>query len=658
MFRKISKWLIWSKFYAIMLFILVLWFSIYRYTSYEQAIELYKNSNNSSSEKNDFLLDVKSYKNLSKETYIKKIWKTSSSQDISLNANAIWRVSKINVKQWDFVYKNQILAVLEDNIWNYGINLSRAETWLERAKINLESQTIILDKQIEDSKLNLEKLEKNYEALKKTIEKNITKAKNDLENSDYENLDSKSSLDLQKMDNTISKLELDYENLLVSNSETLESFLSSLKTNHNSLKIFIDDIVDFWDRLLWVSDLHKNDELINRIKDYLWVKDKWQKNDTKIDLTNLILYRGWEFDNFEFSNTGSIQDYIDILNEWFELSISYLNNFQDTLNNSIDSLWTLSSTDISTYLSSVNVYQSTLQWNYSSFIAFDNQASSFLRTYKNNEESMYKQIELTKDDREILKKSLWIWEFNADIWYNTTLISSADSLNNLELSIKNAKSNLKNAKKTKEVSIKSLQNAIDDAYISYLSASKEYNKLTIKSPIDWVIWDVFIDLWQEINNQTPVFSISNKKSKEIIVSFSQKELNFINIWQEVSLEFSEGSYTWTIYSISNIADDNLNYKTVVVFPQNLDLLWELVNVRVPVELKYTLVPVNIIKVISDSKWILNIYNDWIIEEKELELGEVWWEYIEILSDLPDDLDIITSDISNFDDAKFKIKIEK
>lgn len=635
--------------FVVLILVVAFWF--YWFKTYNASkIEIVKE------EKTDFIVDIKKYKDFSKETFIRKVWKIKSSQDINISSNANWRISNINVKEWDQVYKWQILANIEDNIWNYSINVSKAETWLERARINLESQTISLDKQISDSELNLEKLQKNYDTLKLSIEQNIKKAENDLNNSDYQNMDSKSALDLQKLDNTISKLELDYDNLLISNDETINWFLSSLENSYKSLSLNIDDIIDYWDSLLWVTDLHRNDSLVKKIDIFLWAKDKTERNNSEYLLNQLISYNNWEFDTVSFDDKEKVFDYLALLDKWFTDSSNFLKSLEKTLNNSIESVWSLSSSDISTYLTKLNWFQTWLQSNYSMFNSFDNSVRSFLRTYKNNQESSLKQIELTKKDREILLKSLSTWEFNADIWYNTTIINSEDSLSNLELSIKTAKSNLENAKKTKEVTIKSLQNSIDDAYISYLSATKEYSKLSVKSPIDWIIWDIFIDKWQEVWNWVSLFSITNKSSKEIEVSFSKDELEFIEEWKEVVIETQDKSYSWTIYSISNSADNNLNYKTVIYFTKDLNLLWDIVNINIPIKVENVIIPVNIVNVSSDSNWFINILAWESFDQKQIKLWKVWWDNIEVLDEIDWETSIVMTDISNYDSTKFNIKI--
>jgi hypothetical protein len=58
-------------------------------------------------------------------------------------------------------------------------------------------------------------------------------------------MDTKSSLELQKIDNSISKAELDYNNALTSNKETVLNFKSSIKKESLTQKIFLDDITTF-----------------------------------------------------------------------------------------------------------------------------------------------------------------------------------------------------------------------------------------------------------------------------------------------------------------------------------------------------------------------------------------------------------------------------
>jgi hypothetical protein len=116
-------------------------------------------------------------------------------------------------------------------------------------QINYDSTKIQLDKQMFDSEIALQRLQNNLEALKKNTTLDISQAKDDVKNANYANLDSKSALDVEKMDNTISKAELDYDNVLINNKETIDTFKSNFSTQYNSLDGLVVDINDFADKL-------------------------------------------------------------------------------------------------------------------------------------------------------------------------------------------------------------------------------------------------------------------------------------------------------------------------------------------------------------------------------------------------------------------------
>ncbi|QFR39106.1 HlyD family efflux transporter periplasmic adaptor subunit [Candidatus Gracilibacteria bacterium 28_42_T64] len=613
--------------------------------------------------KKDFLLETKSFSEFNNVATLVKTGKLGSSQDISLSSNATGRVGQILVKEGDNVVKGQVLAVLEDTVVNYGINLEKSQNGLERTRINYDSTELTLNKSIVDAELNLEKAKINYEALKQNTEQNIKKAKNDFNNSDYTDLDSESALNLQKLDNTIEKMQLDYDNMLISDVETIEGFLSTLKKDYNSLLILIDDVIEFGDTLLGATELNKDED--DDFEDFLGAKDGSQKNITKSELLSLISYKSGDFSNLSLTNTGNIIEYLDTLTEGYESTKKFLNSIEQTINNSIVSEGSLGTTDISGYITSVNTYQSSLQINYATFIAFDNATKSFLRTYENSQSSSLKQIELTKKDREILLKSLTTGELNAEVGYNNTLINSEDSLLSMEIQVKNATNLLENARDNKNVTLRSLNNAISDASISYRSTLKEYNKLTITSPIDGVIGSVLIDLGQEIATGTPVFTVLNTGDNEVSISFNKKELDFVSAGTEAFLDFEGKTYTGSIYSVATTADSNLKYVSKVTFSDDMNLIGNIVSIKIPVKVNKTLLPINVLKIKDSGVGTLNVLKSdpesgtgaLKIAFVEVELGNIYSDQVEILSDIEGSEEIILNYVDNFDPEKFILKVK-
>lgn len=609
-------------------------------------------------DKKDFIVEVQSFSWFTNTTYLDKSGKIDSSQNISLTAQASGRVERISVKQWDPVVKWQVLAVLEDSIANYALSLQQATNALDRAKINYDSNKINLDKSVFDAQQNVDKLTKNLEALKLDNQETIKQAQTDLENTNIEISDSKGALDVQKLQNTIEKNKLDYENKIISDNETLEWFYSNVKKEYNSMVIFLWDVIEFWDTLYGVTALNRDEN--DEIDQFLGAKNVSQKNDAKNLLKEVIAYNNDIFSQIDIESVDTQEELLNVLeklNSAYNKSKKLLNEIEKTLNFSISSVNSLSDMDIANYNASVNGYQATLQWNYTGYLSFDNSVKSFLRTYVNAQQSLLQSIELLEKDLEILKKSYSVNSQLAEVNLNKTIINTTDAISNLEIQLAGAKNSLENAKKSRDVTLRSLQNAINEANIGYQTSLKEYNKLTITSPINGTVSKVDIDLGQELSTGTNVFTLVNNSENQVDISFTKQELEYIDMSQNVFVEYDSQSYTWSIESVSQTADVNLKYPATISIDENVNLIWNIVNVDIPVKVKNPLLPINIVKVLDAGKWQINILNqENKIEAKVVSTGNIYGNYIEILEELPQDLQVITNYVDNYTPEKFNLKI--
>ena len=183
-------------------------------------------------------------------------------------------------------------------------------------------------------------------------QQSLKKSADDLNNLDLDNLDSKSSLELKKLDNNIEKLEFDYDTRLTSNQESIDWYKLSLNKEYNSIVFVMDDVIEFSDELLWVTPANKNKN--DSFEDFLWWRDRGQKGETVKKLIDLINYRE-ELDSYKVETEEDIIAYIDVLVTWYDKLRFLLIGVEEVLNNSIENVWILSSTQISWYTTSVNV---------------------------------------------------------------------------------------------------------------------------------------------------------------------------------------------------------------------------------------------------------------------------------------------------------------
>lgn len=613
-------------------------------------------------EKQNFIVQTQTADEFSGVVELEKTGRVSSSQDILLTANASGRVSSVLVKTGDSVQVWQTLATLADNIGSYSINLERASNGVERAQIQYDSTKLQLEKSILDAETALLTLERNLVTLQKNSEQNLLQAQDSLVNSKYAWLDTKGALQLEQLDNNIEKSKLDYQTKLIVDQETIEGFASNLKINFNSMLIVLDDIIQFSDELLGITQANKDKN--DRFQDFLGALDSSQKRQTEVELIDLIgLRESQEFlDMQEKVISGNmteseILEALDYIGNAYEKGKILLNNLETTLNNSLLSVGQLGEIEISSFSSQINGYQASLQGNYSWFISFSTNAKSFLRTYKNNQASLAKAIELQEKDRDIQLINLQSGELSATVGYEKTVIGIDDSIDNLETQIETAQRNLKNARENYDITLRSLQNSISEAQISYASAAKELAKLTVRSPINGTISEKFIDIGQEVFNGSQMFNILSDKTPEVEIAFSFDERNLIEEWQKVYIDVGAERITGTLYALSEVADDNLNYISTVVFESGTNIIGNIVTVKVPVSTDKMLLPLNAITTQWESIGLVKTLSGSTFEEVRVRMGEVFWEYVEIVSCAKNcsDLEIVTSDISNYDENKFVIQ---
>ena len=389
---------------------------------------------NETIDKNNFNIETSSFSSFTGWYDIVKTWKIQPIQDITLSSKANWRVWEIFTDFWNDVYIWDKLIALYDTVSNYWLNLEKSNLWVESSKLNYDSTKISLDKQVWDFKINLDKLEKDHEILEKTLVENIKSAKLNLDNS------------INNVDVGITnKAQLDYDNLIKTNLEQIKSFETTSENDYLNLKNIFIDVIDFSDKLLWVTPLNRT--LNDSFEDYLWAKNRWLKNQLELDLIELIsfndnLFNSLSSQNFEIDKLNNV---FIVLDEWYWKIIPFLNDLESLLKYSLDNV-NLTSANISWYEFTINWYQSSISWNHTSFLNFKSNVEKFLNTYKDNEESFKKQLEISSD--------------NAQITYNKIILDSEKSLSNSLISIKNANLNFENAIKNRDVTLLQLNNNI------------------------------------------------------------------------------------------------------------------------------------------------------------------------------------------------------
>ena len=607
-------------------------------------------------EKWNFLIETQTAWNLNNEYALEKSSKIEAASEIVLTSEATWRVENIAVKEGDNVSKWQNLVYLFDNSMNLNTAYKQAILNLDQAKIQYSNQKLALDKNIEDSELALTKLKLNYENTKKNIEQDVIQAKDNLKNSDVNASGSKTSLDVQKIDNSIAKMEFELETLKKSNKDKIDSFISNVNREKDNLNNLLVSVINFGE------ELYATKYPVNKPAYYLylWAENNTKKTRAEQTLQKLINYKKDTFDWIKLVEKDSeILDFITKIEEWYAMMKSFLDDTLEVITSSVSEQNYLPETMLTGYHNQVNGYIQSYTSASAWLVAMRSNVVAFLNTYKDNEASTEKQIDLVRKDKEIALKSYGTSELSSKVAYEKIMISSQDTISNLELQLKSAETTLINAKKTRDITLQNLENAIKAAELNVEKSSIEVSKLVVKSPISAQVASIDVTVGQTYNMWSQMLKLISTSKRELDVYVTSEDLEKIHVWDKVNIKYRWENFEGEVFSKSNVANDTLNYKVKVSLNKDIHLVWGVADVSFKLKSKFPLININSVTVLHsqwDKKiWEINIFKWWKLDKLEVELWDVYGKFIEIKTPLEKDTEIILNDVSNFDSEKFELK---
>ena len=635
----------------IYLILIVLIWSTTLYWCWESETE-----ENEEREQKTFQIQVKEYWEFDSVTHYRKNWRVRSADQIELTAQASWRIDNINVKEWDRVSQWQNLLSLQDEVANYWLQVQSAQISLQQSQIDYEQTKVDLEKTIRDLERALRQAKNDYESTKKDFEKQLEQQEYDISLSDLESEESTAKRELENLENRLSSTKLELENLERRNQQNIRDFRTNLENNYDDYIDLVDDINYEADRVLWVSSANRNAN--NAFELYLWARNSSEKTRAE----NLLRDSIRKFDEMKNSNYSDVDNY-DIIEKTEELleasrkTRSLLDSIDTTLKASVTSS-NFTQNQIDWYIEKFGWYRSNIQSFNSSLSNFLNDVESFFDNYLSEEELLKKEINNLEWEKDILRKNLEQSSFSQQISLDRTLLQKQEAMYNAQLAVENAEDDLEQAKRNKELTLNSLQNSIQSAETQLQEAWSQASKLNVNSPASWKITSVLVNRWQEVSQWTPLFEISADSEKEVRISFRESELDSIYQWMEVEIVHRWESYIWTIYSVSNLADQNLNYTARVRLNEEISRLWDFVTVLVFVDQWRPIIPVNILNNIQDNTAIINLYEDWEIVNKTVRIKEIIWEWVLLEEDLEDNAQIIKNNIRNYNEDEFILEVER
>ncbi len=146
-----------------------------------------------------------------------------------------------------------------------------------------------------------------------------------------------------------------------------------------------------------------------------------------------------------------------------------------------------------------NGYKSEVSGLENVWVTFRNGASSFLANYKNNEASSAATLQVQEKNIEVQKRQLQTSEFESGISLEKIKTANEQSITTSRLAVESAQANYYTALKNKALTLERLRLTESDASLGLSQAQEEFDKLSIRAPIDGSITRVSASVGQDVS---------------------------------------------------------------------------------------------------------------------------------------------------------------
>lgn len=244
---------------------------------------------------------------------------------------------------------------------------------------------------------------------------------------------------------------------------------------------------------------------------------------------------------------------------------------------------------------------------------FNSKYSEEIKKLENEiiEKSTALWIAIDMDDKQWIKDlEKEIWEINEKL---TTLQSESNSL---------------------ESQLYDLDEKIQVANAESIKFYYEMEKKSPTSLIPWIVWNIYVQIWDEVNIWDKLITIiNNSETPEISLNMTFQEYIMTKDLKQVMIMVENENwwdfyYEWEIYTRSPILNEEWKYTiTVKILDEVFDLILSDNNTKITVlfyiDSLWQRIPDNCFKYISNSSGILTL-RDWdIIKEKEVSINSKW-----------------------------------
>ncbi len=567
---------------------------------------------------------------LSRNILVEKTAVVKAGTQVVLTAQSNGRVGTILAQPGQAVVAGQVLVALEDMYGTADNSISEANIALENARLTFTATSASLAQSLSNAKITYEKAQKDYESAQVNAEETLKQAERTAA--------SLASDPTKDPTSPLSKAELDLANFIASQQKQLDAFETSYDNQLKNFQTFLANVVDTSDILLGVSEQNIRG---NDTYEYLLsAKDPQQKTRAEDNLRQLLKYQNWSPDA-----KLPLLERVTELQKVHNLVNTLLNSVETVLIQTIPDASVFSPTTLASYRTTIDAYQAQYSGISTALVTFLNTSQTFLATYQNERLAREQAVKLAAD--------------NGASALEQTKIAVANSLRAAESGMQLAKNAYETTQKTHDISLQQLSQSVDAAAIRLRNAQSLQERLLVTAPVNGIVGAIRVDVGEEVTNGRQILEIASKDA-ETNITVDSTMLQHIHVGMPVSIMYRGWSLAWSIASISPIANQGLNFAVTVAINDAVTVFGDFATIQIPMMSQFPALPITAITLLAPGQGEISVLEsnesgDLTIKKISVVLWTLWGDRVEILSDIPDNTEIILSDLKNYNPMDFVLR---
>jgi multidrug efflux pump subunit AcrA (membrane-fusion protein) len=296
---------------------------------------------------------------------------------------------------------------------------------------------------------------------------------------------------------------------------------------------------------------------------FLSARDSQKKILAEQSLRKLLPYKVW----LPEQKLSLIEKVTEMQNVYL-IATDVLTNLETVLINTVPDSTFLTSNTLSSYRATIDGYQTQYSSISTGLVSYLNAAQTFLATYEKDRLSREKTVKTAEEN-------------------------SRDSL-------QLAKNAYETAEKTREVTLKQLNQNISAASVRLRNAQGNVNRLTITAPVSGVVGKVQVDEGEEVTNGRTIIDIASDDA-ECDITVDSATLAQMEIGTEVRVSYRGESLPGKIISISPIADRGLNFSVKVGVNAPVSVYGDFATIDIPMISVFPTLPLTAVNILAPGQ---------------------------------------------------------